>query len=250
MKPPTPTPQKRDLIIVAAVLFAIIAGITAAVWIGGTPSSSTKPTTSSETQYYTAAPTISELSNEAREGCLALGMTKEQIDANNDTCLSTYWTVDKLKLSSRTWKDWLADQKVILPCTAEEYVPAEGETICELGGSGVPMLPYPHDPWWEAQKIRDPGRVTDRTAEPSDGPVFTDEDWKAAYAASLSEEPVPIDSIAVGRSIMEWCTSSNALDPSNGSPISKKAWDSREIVVDARPCLIDLFAEHHNGTNW
>lgn len=111
---------------------------------------------------YTAPPISEELSGEAREGCLLLGMELEKINADPDSCLREYWTTERLLRSERTWTDWYADNDVLIQCFEPGYVyPPGSDEICELGYALRPALPPLDDPWWNQEVVRDPGRVTD-----------------------------------------------------------------------------------------
>lgn len=247
--PPSRITQKRGMTIILVTAFILLGGTTTALWLGSAFSDHAEGPPSGP-QYFTAAPVSEKLSQEAHEGCLAVGMTSDQIGADMDACLETYWTTERLVQSSRTTNDWLSDQRVELTCDSKGYIPAKEGAICELGAGPMPQLPFPHDPWWDEQKTRDPGRTTDLVPIPQKGVVYTEEDWEQAYTASMSAEPVPLGTLDMETFLIRWCNESRVIDPSSGGPISKKAWDPRETIVDARPCLIDLFAEHHNGTNW
>lgn len=111
---------------------------------------------------YTAPPISEEISGEAREGCLLLGMELEEINSNPDGCLRLYWTPERLLRSERTWTDWYADQGEPLRCEDDGYVfPPSHDRLCDLDYIAYPALPSLDDPWWADEAVRDPGRVTD-----------------------------------------------------------------------------------------
>lgn len=114
----------------------------------------------------TAPPISEELSSETREGCLALGMSTEEIEADQDACLAAYWTPERLERSTRIYLDWYAAHGAVEPW-CQEPTP-DGGCIEDLAASGEldptrPPLPTHDDPWWAEQAVLDPGRVTAKT---------------------------------------------------------------------------------------
>lgn len=130
------------LVLVGAALVAALIGHLAAQGRGAAP-----------TVYYTPEPVSQEISGEAREGCLLMGVGVEQINADPDSCLREYWTVDRLKRSTRIKNDWRAEQGMEDPCPP-------GREVCHLIGVPTPDYPSDDDPWWAEQAVRDPGRRT------------------------------------------------------------------------------------------
>lgn len=110
----------------------------------------------SQPQRFESPPISQELSGEAREGCVSLGMSAEEIDADQDACLTSYWTYERLLRSERTLVDWYADNDMVKPC----QVGLDGSKICQEVGGQPGGLPRQNHPWWNEQATRDPGRTS------------------------------------------------------------------------------------------
>lgn len=151
-------PRKAVIVLAAVVLLALVYPLLAKVpdWYHDREMAAYAPA------LYTAPPVSQEISGEAREGCLLMGMALSEVNDDPDACLSAYWTPERLLRSERTWTDWYADQGEPLRCEDEGYVyPPGSDRVCELGYTPYPALPPLDDPWWAAEAVRDPGRTTD-----------------------------------------------------------------------------------------
>ena len=123
-----------------------------------------------EPQYYRAAPISEELSAEAHRGCIDLGMTETEIAERQEECLRAYWTIERLKKSTRVQTDWYADQGYRIANCAPGYIRPRWTFFidCETVGYDLEddrrhkwLLPTDEDWWWRDQPTRDPGRVTE-----------------------------------------------------------------------------------------
>lgn len=137
---------------------AIAAGIavTAAGAYGAVVLGSYYFATSNDPNVFISPPVSEILSDEAREGCLALGMSAEEIEADQNACLTSYWTQERLYRSDRTLVDYYAD----IGLTKECWKSVGFEITCEGIGGWLSGYPDADDPWWDAQPTRDPGRTS------------------------------------------------------------------------------------------
>lgn len=151
--------KKRLIVVGASIgLMAILGAVAWALWMGNKHLFAAPY----QPQYFTSPPISDALSSEAREACMAAGMTIDEIVDDVDACLTQYWTVDRLKRSERTRIDWYAENGIKLECYDPGWVtpPGDDDGFCEYGGTPRPHLPADNDLWWAQQATRDPGRTT------------------------------------------------------------------------------------------
>lgn len=172
------------------------------------------------------APVSQWLASETREMCLSQGMTIEEIEEDEQACLRSYWTIDRLLRSERLRDDWAWDNG----SRGEEHCIPQ---VIEADQCGAfpehSLLPRPSDPWWDVQAVRDPGRTT---LPGYGGFVESSVILEEVRAARDSKTPVSISDLELAADIESFCTS----EPVEGADQRPRVYSTAELEVDVREC--------------